>query len=80
MTKSNEYLSIGLGSAKLADDTATFSLPAGWTCPGARECMARADRETGKVVRGRHSRFTCYAASMEWRASIRRVGRVTSGF
>ena len=71
MTKSNEYLSIGLGSAKLADDTATFSLPAGWTCPGARECMARADRETGKVVRGRHSRFTCYAASMEWRASIR---------
>lgn len=71
MTKSNEYLSIGLGSAKLADDTATFSLPAGWTCPGARECMTRADRETGKVVRGRHSRFTCYAASMEWRASIR---------
>ena len=71
MTKSNENLSFGLGSAKLADDTATFSLPAGWTCPGARDCMARAGRGSGKVVRGRHSRFTCYAASMEWRASIR---------
>src|SRR5215475_9524310 len=71
MTKSNELLTIGLGSAKLANDTATFSLPAGWTCPGARECMARADRETGKVTRGKHSKFTCYAASMEWRKSIR---------
>ena len=71
MSGSNELLTIGMGSAKLGQDTATFSLPAGWTCPGARECMARADRETGKVVRGKHSKFTCYAASMEWRSSVR---------
>lgn len=62
-------LSFALGSAKLPFDTGTFSLPAGWRCPGARECLAKVKREggVGSLVRGKHTRFTCYAASMEAR-------------
>ena len=42
-----------------------FSLPAGWTCPAARECLAKADQETGKLTDGPECRFRCFAASME---------------
>jgi hypothetical protein len=43
----------------------TFSLPSGWTCPGAKECHSRADRETGKIKDGKHTEFRCFQASAE---------------
>ena len=43
----------------------TFTLPAGWTCPGAKDCLSRADRETGKIKDGPNTLFRCFAASAE---------------
>jgi len=43
----------------------TFSLPSGWTCPAAKECQSRADRETGKIKDGKHTKFRCFQASSE---------------
>lgn len=43
----------------------TFSLPSGWTCPAAKECHSRADRETGKIKDGQHTQFRCFQASAE---------------
>jgi Gene product 88 len=58
-------LSFGKGNAKLAKDIVTFSLPAGWTCPGASACLAKADRVTGKLTDGYYQTFRCFAASAE---------------
>lgn len=44
---------------------AIFSLPAGFTCPGALQCLSRAHRITGKLTDGVKSKFRCYAASAE---------------
>ena len=43
----------------------TFTLPAGWTCPGAKDCLSRANRETGKIQDGPDTLFRCFAASAE---------------
>ena len=43
----------------------TFTLPAGWTCPGAKDCLSRADRVTGKIKDGPDTEFRCFAASGE---------------
>ncbi len=58
-------LKFGKGNAKLDKTIATFSLPAGWTCPGASLCMARANRETGKIADGPLQQFRCFAATAE---------------
>ena len=42
-----------------------FNMPSGWTCPGANECKAKADRITGKVTPGKKAQFRCYMASIE---------------
>lgn len=55
----------GRGNAKLPDSTLTFALPSGHTCPGARDCLARADRTTGKITDGPGQTFRCYEASIE---------------
>jgi hypothetical protein len=67
-------LHFGRGNAKLDPAVFTFSLVAGRTCPGARECLSRSDRERGTIRDGHHTRFRCYAASMEARhPSVRRM-------
>ena len=43
----------------------TFTLPAGWSCPAAKDCLSRADRETGKIQDGPDTVFRCFAASAE---------------
>jgi hypothetical protein len=43
----------------------TFSLPSGWTCPGAKECLSKADRATGKIKDGPDTEFRCFQASAE---------------
>lgn len=58
-------LYFGQGNGKLAEHIHTFSLPAGYTCPGALRCLAHADKRTGKIVNGKHQEFRCFAASGE---------------
>ena len=50
---------------KLGLTLKTFTLPAGWSCPGAKDCLSRADRETGKITDGPDTLFRCFAASAE---------------
>src|ERR1700732_4197744 len=62
------------GNAKLADEIYTFSLPAGHACPGALRCMARANRQTGKLQDGPAQSFRCFAAGDASRyPSVRRL-------
>ena len=60
-----QQLMFGVGNTKLSAEIATFSLPAGWACPGAKDCLARANRQTGRLTDGPNTKFRCYAASME---------------
>lgn len=53
------------GNAKLSKSIATFSLPSGFSCPFAKECLSKADRNTGKMIDGKHCRFRCFTASGE---------------
>jgi hypothetical protein len=63
--KKEGLLSFSLGNAKLAKDIANFSLPAGHSCPGAQSCLAKADRETGRITDGPASQYRCFSASQE---------------
>ena len=59
-------LKFGDSNVKLKEQrTVTFSLPAGYTCPGARDCHAWFNREEGKLHDGKHQEFRCYAAMAE---------------
>lgn len=63
-TKVNQYV--------FDKDAVSWSLPSGTTCPGALECLARADRSTGKIWNGPHQKFRCYSAVTERFPSVRR--------
>lgn len=63
----NRLLKFGLGNSKLGRHIYTFTLPSGYTCPGARDCMAKANRQTGKVTDGPNQAFRCFAVSSESR-------------
>ena len=58
-------LSFNMGNAKLNKSIATFSLPAGHSCPFAKECLSKSDFLTGKIIDGAHCRFRCFAATSE---------------
>ena len=60
-----ETLNFGVGNAKLNKGTAILSLPAGHSCPFAKDCRSCAHRETGKIQDGPHTQFRCYAANIE---------------
>jgi len=51
----------------------SLSLPSGWTCPGALDCLSKADRVTGKITDGPHTTYRCFAASMEARSPALRA-------
>jgi hypothetical protein len=68
-------LFFGLGNAKLSTAIATFALPAGYACPGANECLCKSDRFTGKITDGPESRFRCFSAMNEARATTVRNAR-----
>lgn len=53
------------GNAKLDESIAILSLPAGHTCPGARECLTKAARASGKISDGPEQVYRCYAATQE---------------
>jgi protein gp88 len=75
MINNNNTLRFGAGNAKLSLGVATFSLPAGHTCPFAKDCLSKADRLTGKIVDGKHCQFRCFAASQEARHTSVRLSR-----
>ena len=59
---------------KLGLKLKTFTLPAGHTCPGAKDCLSRADRDTGKVTDGDATEFRCFMATAEARSpSLRKL-------
>lgn len=58
-------LIFGRGNAKLSKEIHTFSLPAGFSCPGAHLCTAYANKKTGKITDGEDAKFRCFAASQE---------------
>ena len=60
-----QILKFGKGNAKLGKEIHTFSLPSGHSCPGAVECLAKADRKTGRVSDGKKQKFRCFSASAE---------------
>lgn len=58
-------LKFSFSNSKLAKGIATFSLPSGWSCPFAGDCLSKANRETGKVTDGKDCKFRCFSASQE---------------
>lgn len=61
-----ELLKFSSGNAKLQNrGIALFSLPAGYTCPGAVGCLAKFSREQSKIIDGPKQKYRCYAASQE---------------
>ena len=73
---SNLLLYFGKGNKKLNLNTnakiSTFSLPAGWCCPGANICLAKADRQTGKITKGKDCSVLCFSAKDEaFRSNVR---------
>ena len=41
-----------------------WNLPTGWTCPSAKECLVKVDKDTGKME-NKSNAYRCYAASAE---------------
>lgn len=68
-------VSFGIGNAKLSKSIATFSLPAGHSCPFAKECLSKSDLLTGRITDGKYCRFRCFAATGEARATTTRKQR-----
>ena len=66
-THTKDLLKIQFGNAKLSNLVGHISLPAGFTCPGAKECLSYANRKTRKMTDGPETEFRCYAAGMEAR-------------
>lgn len=74
-------LSFQIGNDKLGKDVGMFSLPAGWTCPFAQDCLKKVSRDvnpdTNKLdyERGKDTKHDCYAASEELRHPHVRMNR-----
>lgn len=61
------------GNRYLFDPTAyAWNIPSGWTCPAAEQCLAKADRQTGKITNGSAQKFKCYSAMTERYPSVRK--------
>ena len=61
----NMKLKFSKGNAKLGKNIFTFSLPSGFTCPSALDCLSKANKETGKITDGPKTVFRCFSASQE---------------
>jgi hypothetical protein len=47
-----------------------WNLPTGWTCPSAKECLVKVDKETGKMDNFSNA-YKCYSASAERFPAVR---------
>lgn len=64
-TRPQNTLIFSRGNKKLIYGQVIFNLPAGHSCPFAKNCQSFADRKTGKIRGGKNTVFRCYAASVE---------------
>ena len=53
----------------------TFSLPSGYSCPFAGDCLSKSDRITGKITDGKNTLYRCFSASNEARSKQAREQR-----
>lgn len=53
----------------------SFNLPSGYTCPFALDCMTKADRVSGKITDGKHTKYRCFSATDEARSPTARKSR-----
>ena len=53
----------------------TFSVPSGYTCPFAVDCLSKADRYTGKITDGKETQFRCFSATTEAYSATTRAQR-----
>jgi hypothetical protein len=63
-----QFLAFGEGNAKLNSNSVKihhFSIPAGWSCPGALECWAKATINEGLIQDHPRAKYRCFSASME---------------
>lgn len=60
-----KQLKFGIGNKKLAKNIATFSLPVGFSCPMAKDCLTFVNRDNGKITDGKTQKFRCFAAHAE---------------
>ena len=58
------------GNKKLPDSIMHFSLPAGYTCPGAKICQSKFSRKTRRIEDGPHCIFRCSAVTEEMRPNV----------
>lgn len=65
MTLKQTLLNFSHGNAKLPDSVMIFSLPTGFTCPGAASCLCKAARDSGRLTDGPNTTIRCYAATQE---------------
>lgn len=70
-----KLLKIGIGNAKLENDVAIFDLPAGWSCPFAKDCAEKVDPKTGLLIHNPNAKFRCFAATSELISSAARRKR-----
>ena len=47
-----------------------FDLPSGFTCPGAKDCLSKFNRQTRKIEDGPNTLFRCYSAMLETRPNV----------
>lgn len=60
-----ETLKFSKGNSKLGKHIYNISLPSGFTCPSALDCLSKADKVTGKITDGANTKFRCFSASQE---------------
>ena len=65
LTFSNANAKLVAMAKRLGKTIKSFTLPSGWTCPAAKGCLSKANRETGKIKDGPDTVFRCFAASSE---------------
>lgn len=65
MSKIIPLLKFSQGNAKLGKNIFTFSLPSGFACPHALDCLSKAHKTTGKITDGKATQFRCFSASQE---------------
>ena len=62
---SESKLKFSSDNQKLGEKVLTFSIPAGFSCPGALQCLSKADPDVGTITDGPKTEFRCFSATLE---------------
>lgn len=69
----NKKLKFQFGNAKLNQRIAILNLPAGWTCPSAKECLSKFNVKLNRIVDGRNTMFRCFGVTEERFPAVRNL-------